>query len=168
LPAVRKLFPGRRVSVVNFAAWEEGIVVAQGNPKEIRKEEDLARKDLRLMNRETGAGSRLLLDATLRRIGFKSSDIKGYDQIAFGHIPAAWHVHSGHADYCIATRAAARVFGLHFLPLISERFDLVIPKQFEGLALTQILLDTLNRAAFQRELEMLGGYNTSQTGKRLA
>jgi putative molybdopterin biosynthesis protein len=167
LPAVRKLFPGRNVSVVNFAAWEEGIVVAQGNPKGIRREEDLARNDLKLMNRETGAGSRLLLDSTLRRLGFKTSEVKGYDQIAYGHIPAAWHVHSGHADYCVATRAAARVFGLDFLPLISERFDLVIPKKHEGLAVTQILLDTLNRAAFQRELEMLGGYDTSQTGKLL-
>jgi molybdopterin molybdotransferase/putative molybdopterin biosynthesis protein len=167
LPAVRKLFPGRNISVVNFAAWEEGIVVAQGNPKGIRREEDLARNDLKLMNRETGAGSRLLLDSTLRRLGFKTSEVKGYDQIAYGHIPAAWHVHSGHADYCIATRAAARVFGLDFLPLISERFDLVIPKLHEGLAGTQILLETLNRAAFQRELEMLGGYDTSQSGKLL-
>jgi molybdate-binding protein/DNA-binding XRE family transcriptional regulator len=167
LPAVRKLFPGKSVSVVNFAAWEEGVVVAQGNPKEIRKEEDLARRDLRLMNRETGAGSRLLLDSTLRRLGFKTSEVKGYDQVAYGHIPAAWHVYSGHADYCIATRAAARVFGLDFLPLVSERFDLVIPKQHEGLATTQILLETLNRAPFQRELEMLGGYDTSQTGNLL-
>jgi molybdopterin molybdotransferase/putative molybdopterin biosynthesis protein len=167
LPAVRKLFPRKSVSVVNFAAWEEGIVVAQGNPKAIRREEDLARRDLRLMNRETGAGSRLLLDSTLYRLGCKTSEVKGYDQIAYGHIPAAWHVHSGHADYCIATRAAARVFGLDFLPLISERFDLVIPKQHEGLAVTQILLETLNRAAFQRELEMLGGYDTRQTGKLL-
>jgi len=167
LPAVRKLFPGKTVSVVNFAAWEEGIVLAQGNPKGIRKEEDLARRDLRLMNRETGAGSRLLLDSTLHRLGYKTSEVKGYNQIAYGHIPAAWHVYSGHADYCVATRAAAQVFGLDFLPLLSERFDLVIPKQHEGLAVTQILLETLNRAAFQRELEMLGGYDTAQTGKLL-
>jgi molybdate-binding protein/DNA-binding XRE family transcriptional regulator len=167
LPAVRKLFPEKSVSVVNFAAWEEGIVVAQGNPKGIRKEEDLERKDLKLINREAGAGSRFLLDTTLRRLGFKTSEVKGYDQIAYGHIPAAWHVYSGHADYCVATRAAARVFGLDFVPLISERFDLVIPKQHEELAVTQILLDTLNRAAFHRELEMLGGYDTSQTGKLL-
>jgi molybdate-binding protein/DNA-binding XRE family transcriptional regulator len=168
LPTVRKLFPGRNVSVVNFAAWEEGIVVAHGNPKGIWKDEDLGRKDLTLVNRETGAGSRLLLDSTLRRLGFKESQLKGYDRIAYGHIPAAWHVHSGQADYCIATRAAARVFGLEFVPLISERFDLVIPKHHEELAVTQILLETLNHAAFQRELEMLGGYDTSQTGKLLA
>jgi putative molybdopterin biosynthesis protein len=167
LPAVRKLFPGRNVRVVNFATWEEGIVVARGNPKGIRNQEDLARNDLRLINREDGAGSRLLLDSTLRRLGFKPSKVKGYDQIAYGHIPAAWHVHSGYADYCIATRAAARVFGLDFLPLVSERFDLIFPRQYEELATTRVLLETLNHAPFQRELEMLGGYDTSQTGKLL-
>ena len=165
LPAVRKLFAVRSVSVVNFASWEEGIVVAQGNPKGITRDGDLARQDLRLVNRENGAGSRLLLDSTLRRLGFSTSNVKGYDQIASGHIPAAWHVYAGLADYCIATRAAARVFGLGFVPLISERFDLVIPKQHEALAVTQILLETLNHAAFHRELEMLGGYDTSQTGR---
>jgi molybdate-binding protein/DNA-binding XRE family transcriptional regulator len=168
LPAIRKLFPVKSVTVVNFAAWEEGIVIAQGNPRQLRKEEDIARKSLRLINRETGAGSRLLLDSILRRLGCKSADIIGYDQIAYGHIPAAWHVHSGQADFCIATRAAARVFGLDFLPLVSERFDLVIPKQDAELAATQVLLETLNRAVFQRELELLGGYDTTQTGKLLA
>jgi molybdate-binding protein len=168
LPAVRRLFPARNVRVFNFAAWEEGIVIAQGNPKGIRKDEHLARKDLRLVNREAGAGSRLLLDSILRRLGLKEPEVRGYDQIAYGHIPAAWHVHSGQADYCIATRAAARVFGLEFVPLISERFDLVIPKQHEVLAVTQILLETLNQASFHRELEMLGGYDTSQTGRLMA
>jgi molybdopterin molybdotransferase/putative molybdopterin biosynthesis protein len=168
LPAVRKVFPGKSVTVVNFAAWEQGVVVRRGNPKGIRKAGDLARKDLRLINREPGAGSRILLDSTLRRLGFKTSDVSGYDQVAYGHIPAAWHVHTGQGDYCIATRAAARVFGLDFVPLVSERFDLVIPKLHQDLSATHVLLETLNRAAFQRELELLGGYDTSQTGKLLA
>jgi putative molybdopterin biosynthesis protein len=168
LPAVRKLFPAKSVAVVNFAAWEEGIVVAQGNPKRIRKLEDLARKDLRLINREAGAGSRLLLDSTLRRLGYKGSEIYGYERIAYGHIAAAWHIYSGQADYCIATRAAARVLGLDFIPLVSERFDLVIPRQHFELAATQLLVEILSRAAFQRELELLAGYDTTQTGKLLA
>ncbi len=168
LPMVRGLFPRKNVTVVNFATWEEGIVVAPGNPKSIRSAEDLARKDLRLMNREVGAGSRILLDSMLRRLGFKTSDVGGYDRIAYGHIPAAWHVHAGQADYCVAAHAAARVFGLDFVPLVSERFDLVIPKQYQELSATQVLLETLNRAAFHRELEMLGGYDTRQTGKLLA
>lgn len=168
LPVVRRLFPSRNVTVVNFATWQEGIVCPQGNPKGIRGEEDFAREDLRLVNREAGAGSRLVLDETLSRLGLKTAEVPGYNQIAQGHIPAAWHVYAGQADYCIATRAAARVFGLGFLPLVSERFDLVIPKQHEELAATQVLLETLNRAAFQRELEMLGGYDTRQTGKLLA
>jgi len=167
LPTVRKLFPARNVRVVNFATWEEGIVVAHGNPKCVRKEDDLARKGLKLMNREAGAGSRLLLDSILRRVGINAAKVEGYNRIAYGHIPAAWHVHSGQADYCIATRAAARVFGLGFIPLVSERFDLVIPKLQDSFAVTQILRETLNGAAFHRELEMLGGYDTSQTGKLL-
>ena len=166
LPAVRELFPRKNVVVANFAVWEQGIVVARGNPKVIRKAEDLTRRDLRLINRQAGSGSRYLLDATLRQLGCKSSDIKGYDTIASGHIPAAWHVQSGFADYCVATRAAAQVFGLAFLPLMSERFDLVIPKHYLELPSVKALLDTLNRAAFRRELEILGGYDTSQTGKR--
>jgi molybdate-binding protein len=168
LPAVRKLFPRRNMTVVNFAVWEEGIVVGNGNPKNVRKAEDLAQKNLRLINREAGAGSRFLLDSTLRRLGLKTSDVNGYDQVAYGHIPAAWHVHAGLADYCVATRAAARVFGLDFVPLVSERFDLVFPKEQQALSNTQALLETLNRAAFHRELELLGGYDTSQTGKVLA
>jgi len=168
LPAVRKFFPRKNMTVVNFAVWEEGIVVRNGNPKNVRKAEDLVRKDLRLVNREAGAGSRFLLDSTLGRLGLKSSEVNGYDQIAYGHIPAAWHVHVGLADYCVATRAEARVFGLDFVPLVSERFDLVFPKEQEALSNTQALLETLNRASFQRELELLGGYDTSQTGKILA
>jgi len=94
--------------------------------------------------------------------------VVGYGQIAYGHIPAAWLVHVGQADYCIATRAAARVFGLDFLPLVSERFDLVIPKRSLEWASTQALLETPHRAAFRRELELLGGYDTTQTGRVLA
>jgi len=166
LPAVRHFFPRKNVMVATFAVWEQGIVAARGNPKAIRKAEDLARKDLRLINRQSGSGSRYLLDATLRQLGCNSSEIQGYAAIADGHIPAAWHVQSGLADYCIATRSAAQVFGLAFVPLVSERFDLVIPKPYFKLPAVQLLMDTLNRAAFRHELEMLGGYDTSQTGKQ--
>ncbi|MEW5978751.1 MAG: substrate-binding domain-containing protein [Acidobacteriota bacterium] len=167
LPAVRKVFPGGNVSVINFATWEQGIVVDSANPKGILKKEDFARREVRLVNREPGAGSRALLDSALRQLGLKTSEVKGYDRVAYGHLPAAWHVYSGQADYCIATRSAARAFGLGFQPLVTERFDLVVPRQYRDCAAMQTLLDTLNRAAFQRELELLGGYDISQTGKVL-
>jgi len=168
LPQVRKLFPRGTAVVFAFAVWEEGIVVAKGNPKAIREIADFARKGIALVNREPGSGSRSLLDSSLKRLGIASSKVTGYKQVAHGHLPAAWQVRMGHADCCVATRAAARVFGLDFIPLISERYDLVIRKQHIALPGMQLLLDTLNRTAFRRELEGLGGYDTSGAGKRMA
>lgn len=168
LPQVRKLFPRGTAVVITFAVWEEGIVVAKGNPKAVREIADFARKRVVLVNREPGSGSRSLVDSSLKRLGIPSSKVKGYDQVAHGHLPAAWQVRTGNADCCVATRAAARVFGLDFVPLVSERYDLVIRKQHLALPAVQLLLDTLNRTAFRRELEGLGGYDTSGAGKQVA
>ena len=128
LPAVRRRFADRAVAVIGFALWEEGIVVGRGNPKGIRAIDDFARKDVTIANREPGAGCRLMLDSHLQRLGVSAPSVNGYGQIALGHLPAAWHVLTGKADCCIATKAAARVFGLDFIPLLSERYDLVIRK----------------------------------------
>jgi len=168
LPQVRKLFPRGAAVVVAFAVWEEGIVVAKNNPKAIREIADFARKGVSLINREPGSGSRSLLDSSLKRLGIPSSKLRGYDQVAHGHLPAAWQVRTGFADCCVATRAAARVFGLDFVPLVSERYDLVIRKQHIALPAVQLLLDALNRNALRRELEGLGGYDTSGAGQQVA
>ena len=168
LPHVRKLFPRGTVAVITFAVWEEGIVVAKSNPKSIREIADFARKGVTLVNREPGSGSRLLLDSSLKRLGIPSAKVTGYEEVAYGHLPAAWQVRMGQADGCIATRAAARVFGLDFVPLLSERYDLVIRKPHLALPAVQLLLDTLSRSVFRRELEGLGGYTTSDAGKQVA
>jgi putative molybdopterin biosynthesis protein len=168
LPQVRKLFPRGAAVVIAFAVWEEGIVVAKGNPKAVREIADLARKGIALVNRDPGSGSRSLLDSSLKRLGISSSKVRGYQQVAYGHLPAAWQVRTGHADCCLATRAAARVFGLDFVPLVTERYDLVIRKQHIALPAVQLLLDTLNRTGFRRELEGLGGYDMSGAGKQVA
>jgi molybdate-binding protein/DNA-binding XRE family transcriptional regulator len=168
LPAVRRRFAAKSVAVIGFALWEEGIVVGRGNPKNIREIADFARKDITIVNRETGAGCRLMLDSQLKRLGIAAPSVNGYGRIALGHLPAAWHVSTGKADCCIATKAAARVFGLDFIPLLSERYDLVIRKSDLDSPAVQALLDTLGRAAFRRELEGLGGYDTRAAGNRLA
>jgi len=168
LPAVRQRFANHTVAVIGFALWEEGIVVGRGNPKGIRVIADFARKGITIVNRESGAGCRLMLDSRLEQLGIAAASVKGYRQIALGHLPAAWHVLTGKADCCIATKAAARVFGLDFIPLLSERYDLVIRRPDLSLAGVQALLDTLGRAAFRRELEGLGGYDTRTAGDRLA
>jgi putative molybdopterin biosynthesis protein len=165
LEVIEKFFPKGGIRVATFASWEEGFVVANGNPKKITRPEDLGRKDLMLVNREVGSGSRYLLDSLLLKAGIPPAKVRGYQRIADGHILAAWHVHSGQADCCIATRASARVFGLDFIPLVTERFDLIIPDRFWDMSAVQTLMDILNRSSLRRELEALGGYDTSQTGR---
>jgi len=167
LPEIGRLFSKNAVAVISFAVWEEGILTARGNPKGIRGVEDLARPGLSIVNREPGAGSRLLLDTHLKSAHIDPRKIAGYDRVAPGHLAAAWQIYSGGADCCIATRAAARMFGLGFIPLASERYDLAIRRQHLDLPGIQALLDTLNRSQFRRELETLGGYDTKPAGQRI-
>jgi putative molybdopterin biosynthesis protein len=157
--------PKTSMAVISFAVWEEGIVTASGNPKDIRGIQDLVRKDVTLVNREQGAGCRAVLDAELARLSIETSLVQGYERTAAGHLAAAWAVRTGSADCCIATRAAARVFGLGFVPLTTERYDLVIRKKFLETPLMQNLVDTLSRSKFRRELEGLGGYDARTSGE---
>jgi molybdate-binding protein len=167
IPEIGRLFPKDSVAVVSFAVWEEGILTARGNPKNIRGIEDLAGSGVRIMNREKGAGARHLLDSELTRLKINPRKLRGYQNIAPGHLPAAWQVMSGAADCCISTRAAARVFGLPFIPLVTERYDLAICQEHLDLPGIQALLDTLNRSSFRRELEGLGGYDAKTAGTRM-
>ena len=167
IPEIGRIFPKNLVAVISFAVWEEGILTASGNPKGIRGIEDLARNDVCIANREKGAGSRLLLDSHLKRLKIDARTVAGYQHLASGHLPAAWQVLTGAADCCIATRAAARVFGLGFIPLVSERYDLAILRQHLNLPSIQTLLDTLARSRFRRELEGIGGYDTKAAGQRM-
>jgi molybdate-binding protein len=168
LPFVRKEFPDKDFSVITFARWEEGLVMSPDNPKRIGKIEDLARKGIRFVNREAGSGSRALLDRLTGKAGMQPVDIQGYDRIADGHLAAAYCVMSGEADVCLATRSAAQTFGLSFVPLHSERYDLVLRKRTAGLSAIQTFLDVLQRATLRRKLEGLAGYDTSETGALIA
>jgi putative molybdopterin biosynthesis protein len=130
--------------------------------------EDLARKAVRIINRETGSGSRALLDRFLAAAGIDRGQVFGYDREARGHLAAAYSVLSGDADVCLATRSAAQTFGLGFVPLHSERYDLVLRKKMAGLPAIQTFLDVLQRADLRRTLEVLAGYDTSKTGSLVA
>jgi putative molybdopterin biosynthesis protein len=165
LPYIRDELPSDSFTVVTFARWEEGLVIAAGNPKGIRGFDDLASTRLRFVNRETGSGSRALLDKLLKKIGMRARQIQGYNRIAEGHLAAAYCVLTGDADACLATRSAARAFGLDFIPLQSERYDLVIRKRSEDLPVLKAFLDVLQRAALRRKLELVAGYDTAETGR---
>jgi molybdate-binding protein len=168
LPYIRKQFPHEDFSVVTFARWEEGLVVAPGNPKRLRKIEDLGRKNIKFVNREPGSGSRGLLDKLMEKAGMDAEQIHGFDRIAQGHLAAAYCVVSLEADVCLATRSAAQAFGLDFVPLHSERYDLVMRKRTADLPSVKAFLDVLQRATLRRKLEVLAGYDTSQTGTLVA
>jgi putative molybdopterin biosynthesis protein len=168
LPMVRRLFPEGGFHIVTFAIWEEGLIVRRGNPKGIRGVGDFARKDVMIINREQGTGSRDLLEQKLREAGIPPTLVRGHDNIASGHLVAALAVGMRDADCCIATRSAAKAFGLDFIPLAVERFDLVTLKDYAELPSIRALFDILNHLALRRRLEMLAGYDTRQTGKIVA
>jgi molybdate-binding protein/DNA-binding XRE family transcriptional regulator len=168
LPFIRKEFPGEDIAVVTFARWEEGLVIAAGNPKGIRGIEDLAKKQVRFANREPGSGSRALLDNLIESAGIEPQRIQGYERVAYGHLAAAYCVVSHEADVCLATRSAALTFGLDFIPLRSERYDLVMRRSTTELPAVKAVLDVLQRAALRRKLEVLAGYDTSETGAAVA
>lgn len=168
VPYVRRLMPNEEVTVVTFARWEEGFVVARGNPLGIRQAADLARPRVRLVNREPGSGSRALLDALLRKAGIPPRKVLGYGRVAAGHLDAAHAVATGASDCCLATPSAARAFGLDFVPLQGERFDFAVRREFLDLPAVRAILDILQRAALRRKLESIAGYDTSETGRVVA
>lgn len=167
LPFIRRAFPSTAVKVVTFASWEQGIVVRAGNRKAIRSLADLGRKGVTLMNREKGSGSRDLLDRGLTEAGIPATRVKGYDSVAPGHLAAAYAVAAGNADCCIAPRSAARCFGLDFIPLAFERFDLAFTRKSLESATANVLLDLLNRSQLRRKLELVAGCDTTETGRVL-
>ena len=168
LPYLRRQYPKEEFTVVTFAQWEEGLVLAPGNPKRIRKVEHLAQKTVRFVNREAGSGSRALLDRLLADAGLDGERIAGYERIAYGHLAAAYSVLSGDADVCLATRSASQAFGLEFIPLHSERYDLVMRKHSTELPAVKVLLEVLQRAALRRKVEVLAGYDTTRMGSVIA
>lgn len=168
LPIVRRFLPQSAVRVVTFAVWEQGLVVQSGNPKTIRSIADLGGRRVTLMNREKGSGSRDLLDAGLRESGIPPEQVKGYNSAAPGHLAAAYAVASGTADCCVAPRSASRCFGLDFIPLAVERFDLSFTTASLELPATKALLDTLTRSNFHKKLQCIAGYDTTHTGQVLA
>lgn len=163
-PFIQRAFSSGSVRVSTFAVWEQGLIIERGNPKNIASLTDLSRKDVKIINREKGSGSRDLLDTGLGAVNIAAEKVSGYDNIALGHLPAASAVAVKSADCCIATQSAARRFGLDFIPLASERFDLVLSQASLQLSAAKALLETLNHAVLRRKLQEMAGYNTQQTG----
>ncbi len=167
LPFARELL-GEDARLVTFAVWEQGLMAAPGNPKGIRAAADLARRGVRLANREPGSGARALLDAELAAAGLAPGRVAGYATVVRSHLAAAEAVAAGLADAAVGVRAAARALGLEFVALAHERYDLAIPARFFELPPVQALLETLTSPLFRLEVEALGGYDVSPMGSTVA
>lgn len=167
LPFLRRMLKRTSYEVVTFATWEEGFLVRPGNPKSIRIVEDLADPSVTLVNREEGSGTRLLLDQRFRTAGVCPTQVRGYDRIAWSHFEVARTVSHSQADVGIGIRPAAQLFDLDFVPIQVTRYDLVVPKAYlNSHPFLTPLFETLASRRFRDELESIGGYDTSETGKR--
>jgi molybdate-binding protein/DNA-binding XRE family transcriptional regulator len=155
---------GADARLVTFAVWEQGLMLAPGNPRGIATAGDLARPGVRIANRESGSGARALLDTRLAGAGIRAEQVNGYTAVVRSHLAAAEAVAAGLADAAIGVRAAALALGLGFLPLARERYDLAIPARFFEHPPVQALLETLTSPLFRLEVEALGGYDVSLMG----
>ncbi|MCL4559383.1 MAG: molybdopterin biosynthesis protein [Chloroflexi bacterium] len=168
LPAIRHYLPGVAVTVMAWVERQQGLIVPKGNPKQIRSLEDLVRSEVVFVNRQRGAGTRVLLDYHLGQLGIAPDAIRGYNQEEYTHLAIAAAVSSGRADCGLGVAAAAQALGLDFVPLYDERYDLIIPTQY----LVSPLLAPLRELARSKELReaiaALPGYGIDQIGNIIA
>ncbi|MBD0264042.1 MAG: substrate-binding domain-containing protein, partial [Tolypothrix sp. Co-bin9] len=167
-PFVREVLAGRSAVLITLGVWEEGLLVQPGNPMQIRTLSDLAQMKATIVNRELGAGSRLLLERMLLKEQVPFHAVKGFDDIVKNHHDVAEAVATGIAHAGISTASIAATYGLGFIPLHSSRYDLVILKEYLEEAPVQQLLSTLGHRLVHSQLEVLGGYDTSKTGDVVA
>ncbi len=168
LKYIREYLPGQPVSVIAWVGREQGLLVRKGNPKEIHSLEDLARPEVAFVNRQRGAGTRVLLDYHLNRIGVAPETIQGYNQEEYTHLAVAAAVSSNRADCGLGVAAAAKALDLDFVPLFSERYDLVIPQEYVSSPLFVPLFDLANEPRFRNAVAALPGYDVSRMGEKVA
>jgi putative molybdopterin biosynthesis protein len=165
VPYLAQYLPGVPVRLVALVRREQGLLVKRGNPKSVKGLEDLGRKDVRFMNRQRGAGTRLLLDYHLNKMGISAESIQGYNQEEFTHLGVAAAVASGRADCGLGIAAAAQALELEFVPLFQERYDLVIPKAHAGSELLAPLFDVVTSSEFREAVGRMPGYDVTVMGK---
>ena len=161
---LEKYLPDMDVRLVNLVFRDQGFIVPKGNPKQINGVEDICREDIRFINRQSGSGTRILLDYRLEQSGIDAGLITGYEIEEFTHMSVAVAVLSGTVDVGLGIYAAAKALGLDFIPMVTEQYDLVIPQIYIDMQQMQILLDIINSGIFRKRVEALGGYSTKKTG----
>jgi len=168
LAAIREYLPGVPVRLVALVGREQGLLTPAGNPKNLRSLADLTRPDVTFVNRQRGAGTRLLLDYHLDLMGIAPATIRGYNQEEYTHLAVAAAVASGRADCGLGIAAAAQALGLDFVPLFQERYDLVIPRQHADSERLTPIFDVLADSRFRQAVASLPGYDVTPMGQVIA
>ncbi len=163
-PFVRRILPGRRAAMVTLGNRRLGLVLPPGNPAGIRSLADLAAPGLRFANRQPGSGTRVWLDMKLQQLGIPQSQITGYQNVFLTHSDVARVVAEGAADLGLCFEGSARPFGLDFIFLTSERYDLVIPAENMERAPVKTLISWLGSPSGKQAIGDLPGYDSHETG----
>ncbi|MEA3470068.1 MAG: molybdopterin biosynthesis protein [Thermodesulfobacteriota bacterium] len=165
IPFIKRFLADTELQLINLCYRQQGLIVAQGNPLKIKGFEDVAKSKLSFINRQNGAGTRLLTDKTLKDMGLNPSDINGYEHEEYTHMSVAAAIANGSVDCGMGILAAANALGLAFVPVAEERYDLIIPKQFMDDKKIQALLELIrNSDEFKTLVNSLGGYSLRDSG----
>ncbi len=165
VPYVQRWLADLPLVLVNLAFREVGLLVRKGNPQALRELADLTRHDVTFINRQPGSGTRVLLDFLLHQRNIATAAVTGYEREAYTHTMVAEAIRQGSADVGLGIRAAAQAFGLDFVPVTEERYDLAVPKALLELSKISALLQTLRSPAVHAAIEQLGGYSVRKTGE---
>ena len=164
LPDLKKQKLLAKSVVMTLVIREQGLIVLQGNPKKIKNLRDLTRKDVTFINRQPGAGTRVLLDYKLDKLRIKPNRIKGYEREETTHMAVAVAIASGLVDTGLGVKSAAKALGLEFVPVEREEYDLVFRKDFFKSDTGQRLVEVIRSDSFKQAVEQLDGYETTKTG----
>lgn len=167
-PFVREKLAGKAAVLITLGACEEGLLMRRGNPQRLKTIADLAQVNVTIVNRETGAGCRQLLERLLVEAGIPFTAVRGFDRVVYSHWEVARSIASNQADAGVSNAAFAAAFDLDFMPLHQSRYDLVVLKEYLELAPVDRLFSTLNHRWVRSQLKALAGYDTAQTGEVVA
>ncbi len=164
-PFVRRLFPGQTMAVLTLAQRRIGLMVPPGNPMQIRGLEDLSRPDIQFINRQPGSGTRVWLDTQLKHLEIDTKRVAGYQDERMTHSEVASTIAKGQGDVGLGVQTAALAFGLDFILLNTERYELVVPANIWERQAMQSLYHWLTTAEAQKAIDGLGGYDVDETGQ---
>lgn len=167
-PFVQETLAGKAAVLITLGECEEGLLMRRGNPKRLRTVADLAQANVTIVNRETGAGCRQLLERSLLEAGVPFEAVQGFDHLVYSHWEVAQVIASGKTDAGVSSAAFAAAFDLDFMPLHQSRYDLVLLKEYLELAPVERLFSTLNNRWVHSQLKALAGYDTCHTGEVVA